>query len=743
MNSEINFNAILTHLSKYAGEKYTSPDRVPLETKDEMIERKKSGGRAADELHKLSKAFASMYDLIPPSKSKWLDGSNTAIRSYLWAQLKQEGHVHIPTSLSIFAEKVQGQVQFRLSIELKQEGVTEEDRERHHRLLDYPLPEDTHYSYVISTDQTLGFMNSDETAEEIRTKINSKEYKKVQLVYMLSSSEIEEREYSNENIFEELSKAFEILKQCYDYIIKDTPPSDQQSLKIGNTKESQSMYDKNIILYGPPGTGKTYHTVLYAVSIIEHVSLEALQSESYDDVLKRYNSYKVKNRIAFTTFHQSYGYEEFIEGIKPTLDSEQIQIEYQIQPGIFKDFCETASEPGDFLTSYGIKRNAQIWKVSLGGSGMNELKRDCFENNRIRIGWDHFGENLLGATKEPEGTVKDILNNFQNEMEEGDIVLSLSDQKHIDAIGVIIGAPEWLDSEENYVKDKNNHEIIHYKRSRKVKWLAKNIHENIFDLNGGKVLVQKTVYKLNRLTLQDIQTILQPHMPQQGLDTSKNREPYVFIIDEINRGNISKILGELITLIEPSKRIGADEEMKVQLPYSKTEFGVPDNIYILGTMNTADRSIALMDTALRRRFQFIEMMPDENVLAGVIVDSIRVEDMLRAMNQRIEVLYDREHMLGHAYFVSLKSNPTLEALSSIFINSIIPLLQEYFYEDYSKIQMVLGDNAKEDSLKFIRESDVNVQYVFKGNPEMDLLEKQYTLQRSAFSNPASYREIYE
>jgi 5-methylcytosine-specific restriction endonuclease McrBC GTP-binding regulatory subunit McrB len=183
--------------------------------------------------------------------------------------------------------------------------------------------------------------------------------------------------------------------------------------------------------------------------------------------------------------------------------------------------------------------------------------------------------------------------------------------------------------------------------------------------------------------------------------------------------------------------------MKVQLPYSKTVFGVPDNIYILGTMNTADRSIALMDTALRRRFQFIEMMPDENVLAGVIVDSIRVEDMLRAMNQRIEVLYDREHMLGHAYFVSLKSNPTLEALSSIFINSIIPLLQEYFYEDYSKIQMALGDNAKEDSLKFIRESDVNVQYVFKGNPEMDLLEKQYTLQRSAFSNPASYREIYE
>lgn len=731
MNSEINFNAILTHLSKYAGEKYTSPDRVPLETKDEMIERKKSGGRAADELHKLSKAFASMYDLIPPSKSKWLDGSNTAIRSYLWAQLKQEDHVHIPTSLSIFAEKVQGQVQFRLSIELKQEGVTEEDRERHHRLLDYPLPEDTHYSYVISTDQTLGFMNSDETAEEIRTKINSKEYKKVQLVYMLSSSEIEEREYSNENIFEELSKAFETLKQCYDYIIKDTPPSDQQSLKIGNTKESQSMYDKNIILYGPPGTGKTYHTVLCAVSIIEHVSLEALQSESYDDVLKRYNSYKAKNRIAFTTFHQSYGYEEFIEGIKPTLEDDQNQFEYQIKAGIFKEFCERAQNLNIISNDFQIKSNPQVWGISLGGSGMNFVKRDCFDNGRIRIGWDEFDEDLLNGADEPTGNTKNILNDFNNEMEIGDIIFSLKNQKNIDAIGIVTGDSKWLE------------DVKEYKRSRSVKWIATDISEYIYELNKRKNLTLNTVYKIKRISLVDAQQLIQKYLKHQEITAFRNQEPHVFIIDEINRGNISKILGELITLIEPSKRIGASEEMTVQLPYSKAEFGVPDNIYILGTMNTADRSIALMDTALRRRFQFIEMMPDENVLAGVIVDSICVEDMLRAMNQRIEVLYDREHMLGHAYFVSLKSNPTLEALSSIFINSIIPLLQEYFYEDYSKIQMVLGDNAKEDSLKFIRESDVNVQYVFKGNPEIDLLEKQYTLQRSAFSNPASYREIYE
>lgn len=199
----------------------------------------------------------------------------------------------------------------------------------------------------------------------------------------------------------------------------------------------------------------------------------------------------------------------------------------------------------------------------------------------------------------------------------------------------------------------------------------------------------------------------------------------------------------MITLIEPSKRLGANEEMTVQLPYSKAEFGVPDNVYILGTMNTADRSIALMDTALRRRFQFIEMMPDAQVLSGAMVGAINIEEMLKVMNHRIEVLYDREHTLGHAYFIPLKNDPSLETLSKIFINAIIPLLQEYFYEDYSKIQMILGDNAKEDHLKFIQDFEISTQDIFKGTPEIDLPEKKYALQLSAFSNPESYREIYE
>jgi 5-methylcytosine-specific restriction protein B len=167
----------------------------------------------------------------------------------------------------------------------------------------------------------------------------------------------------------------------------------------------------------------------------------------------------------------------------------------------------------------------------------------------------------------------------------------------------------------------------------------------------------------------------------------KNSKNYVLIIDEINRGNVSQIFGELITLIEENKRLGKDEELKITLPYSKTEFGVPSNLYIIGTMNTADRSVEALDTALRRRFSFTEMMPDYETLRDRKINDIELDELLKTMNARIEKLLDRDHQIGHSYFLSIK---TLNDLKQTFKDKIIPLLQEYFFGDYGKIGLVLG-----------------------------------------------------
>lgn len=273
-------------------------------------------------------------------------------------------------------------------------------------------------------------------------------------------------------------------------------------------------------------------------------------------------------------------------------------------------------------------------------------------------------------------------------MQIGDIIMSCYSSKTIDAIGVVTGEPEWHD------------EYQYYKRLRKVEWLVKDINEDIVDLNARKTMTLSTVYKLS-VTVSDALQILRRLKPTLFNQNVKipNR---VFIIDEINRGNISKIFGELITLIEPSKRINAKEQIRAILPYSGQSFGVPDNVYIIGTMNSADRSIAMIDTALRRRFSFIEMQPDSTILNDVLVDGIDIASMLDTLNKRITVLLDREHTIGHSYLLTLKNQPTIEILAEIFEKKIVPLLQEYFYDDYEKIQLVLGDNQKpDDSTRFI------------------------------------------
>ncbi len=487
---------------------------------------------------------------------------------------------------------------------------------------------------------------------------------------------------------------------------------------------------KNTILYGPPGTGKTYNTVMYAVAIIENKKLEEIKKENYTEVIDRYNKYKEDGLIEFTTFHQSYGYEEFIEGIKPVIHSDEedeTDIQYEVVPGLFKKFCDIAGKPilRKEKCDIGINESPTIWKISLEGSGENSTRTECMKNEHIRIGYDEYGREITNLFKGAAG--RHILNYFINDMSIGDIVMSCYDCNTVDAIGVVTGEYEWHD------------EYAEYKRLRKVNWIVNGIEENIIKINNGIKLSSPTLYKL-KINLYDVMDIIKKYSNDViELEEKKN---HVFIIDEINRGNISKIFGELITLIEPTKRIGQTEGQKVRLPYSQKLFGVPNNVYLIGTMNTADRSIATIDTALRRRFNFKEMLPDEEVLDGIYVEDVSIKDIFIKMNKRITVLFDREHTLGHAYFLPLKDAPTIETLANIFENSIIPLLQEYFYEDYEKIRMVLGDNQKDSEDKqfiTIEENDYNDLF---GYIDYDFDEMStYKINSFALTNIEAYRSI--
>ena len=488
---------------------------------------------------------------------------------------------------------------------------------------------------------------------------------------------------------------------------------------------------KNTILYGPPGTGKTYNTVMYAVAIIENKKLEEIKKENYTEVIDRYNKYKEDGLIEFTTFHQSYGYEEFIEGIKPVIHSDEedeTDIQYEVVPGLFKKFCDIAGKPilRKEKCDIGINESPTIWKISLEGSGENSTRTECMKNEHIRIGYDEYGREITNLSKGDAG--RNILNYFINDMSIGDIVMSCYDCNTVDAIGVVTGEYEW------------HNEYPEYKRLRKVNWIVKGIKENIIKINNGSRLSNPTVYKL-RMDLSDVMEIIEKYS-KNTIEVEEKKKNHVFIIDEINRGNISKIFGELITLIEPTKRIGQTEGQKVRLPYSQKLFGVPNNVYLIGTMNTADRSIATIDTALRRRFNFKEMLPDEEVLDGIYVEDVSIKDIFIKMNKRITVLFDREHTLGHAYFLPLKDAPTIETLANIFENSIIPLLQEYFYEDYEKIRMVLGDNQKDSEDKqfiTIEENDYNDLF---GDTDYDFDEMStYKINSFALTNIEAYRSI--
>ena len=529
------------------------------------------------------------------------------------------------------------------------------------------------------------------------------------------------------------------LKEMWSKLINGD--EDSENLNRGDEKKTMKKeFDKNIIFYGPPGTGKTYTTAKRAVEICKTESEKELTD--YSEIMEKYNELKKKNRIEFITFHQSYGYEEFIEGIKPIVlneddesedESENNQesktnikiendIKYDIVDGIFKKFCDNARkaiiETDNNNDNNDIPLEAIVWKVTVRG----EVREDCFNNSRVRIDWNFDDAGAVG---------------FVEEVKKGDIIITTDGSRtKINGIAVVI-------DDKGYILAGEERDTT----TRNVKWLAKNIDENIKNINKEKMLHRRTVARVPNMKVEDIIKLAKEKNQEElsKIVIKENKDPYVFIIDEINRGNISKIFGELITLIEPTKRSGKKECISTKLPYSKEEFTIPDNVYIIGTMNTADRSIALMDTALRRRFKFEEMLPNYDLLKDIFVEDegvkVNIGAMLKVINERIEYLYDREHTIGHAVFLELKENNNIDKLENIFKKSVIPLLQEYFYEDYEKIRIVLGDNAKDEDEQFILAVSIPKD-IFEGDiGDIDIPEKKYIINYDNFKNIMAYKNI--
>lgn len=453
----------------------------------------------------------------------------------------------------------------------------------------------------------------------------------------------------------------------------------------------------NLILYGPPGTGKTFHTAEEAVRICN-----GEVPSTRKEIFLQYEALRKAGQIDFVTFHQSYAYEDFVEGLRPVTGNDESDEEtpsagFRLEPkaGIFRDICALAEQSRKAVgQSRGFDLSGrQIFKMSLGRAGSEDHIYDAgIEGGYIVLGWggevdwsdpkydqyqaihDKWNE-IEPGTNGNDGNISQIWR-FRTSMKPGDLVIVSAGNSNFRAIGEIAGPYEYQPTD-----------VREYNHRRSVRWLlvleeplpVETIHDGKFTMRSCYLLKQ------SRMKLEALSRLL----PGSEAPAKERTDQFVLIIDEINRANISKVFGELITLIEDDKRIGRANALTVKLPYSGDSFGVPDNLHIIGTMNTADRSIALLDTALRRRFKFRELMPDPSVLDKASAQTgINLVAVLRTINERIEYLFDREHQIGHAYFINCDR---IEDVHDTMRDRVIPLLAEYFYEDWSKVALVLGD----------------------------------------------------
>ena len=424
--------------------------------------------------------------------------------------------------------------------------------------------------------------------------------------------------------------------------------------------------NKNLILTGAPGTGKTYMAKEMARIILGLDSVEELKNDK---------------RFGFVQFHPSYDYTDFVEGLRPVKDVQSSVIGFKRQDGVFKEFCKQAllSESADADTLDDINNNPTVWKVSLEGTGDNPTRTDCLNNGYIRIGWEKYGnvEDFSDYNDFYDGG-KNVLRAFQSGMQIGDLVVSCYSAKEVDAVGIITGDYEY------------HAEGGAYPRYRTVRWLVKNIRENIVKDNNNKTFTLPAVYRAS-ITADTALRIVKKY--SKTIIEIPKRDTAVFVIDEINRGEISKIFGELFFSIDPGYR-GEKGIVKTQYQNMVDEgdafkegFYVPNNVLIIGTMNDIDRSVESMDFAMRRRFAWKEVKADvsytnmiENSDEFALNTKGEIKQRMLCLNDAIAKTegLNESYQIGAAYFrkyLDYKGEPN--PFECLWENHLEGLLYEY------------------------------------------------------------------
>lgn len=479
--------------------------------------------------------------------------------------------------------------------------------------------------------------------------------------------------------------------------VPDPPPGPEPNVPVP-TPTDEKEHPLNQILYGPPGTGKTWSTVTRAVSIADDRDVDAVEGDGRKSVKDRFDALREVGQIAMVTFHQNYAYEDFVEGIRPVLaEDTDDHVDYELRPGVFRRMSDAATRNWRDSSPEGDDFDVD----GLVGEFLDSVDRRLMDGEKIPL--------------EVPGAITPVIL--------GEVIRDSSDRAV--SVHLLRDAPE---------------------AGKGVRLAVRVLRRDYKAFFDGEIGSYKEIAPIRRTAASEwhsrarfhyaLLAAMKSYHDSSGVDIEPGavtRRSFVLIIDEINRGNIARIFGELITLVEGSRRIGGSDETKVRLPYSEDEFGVPRNLYIIGTMNTADRSIALLDTAIRRRFEFVEMMPDSSLIDRV-VEGVDLGKLLDAMNSRIRFLLDREHQIGHTYLLEVKD---LDGLRNTFQHRIVPLLQEYFYDDWAKIGVVLGNS------RFVRTVKCPTELTRTAFVDADLTAYEVVpFEKKRWSNPASYIKIY-